>query len=535
MSKPVTNTKKIKTLVVKIPNLFEAWSDAIKNQNDNRISKAWISTVKHFFPDTEGLDPESVLKLIKKKKLPYKNPSDFHHSIKIIADILVDLSDELCFGKKERLLDYCGLEPEGIINPGYYQIDVTKKLNGFSYSLSEVDTKVHSWFSSKKLPEAELVKIVQDYEQDSIQSYASWTLAFSTKEIKDSEKIIYNLYVSDDEMFYYVEEPEGPDGIYQADPQNAFNCSSLKINKSSSWKITEGQWDKNKILYYFKWQDLNIKWFTSDEDEVVVYDPLNLSEEEEKERASFIAEVKKQCRVRAKELGLPREESQELAKDVRLEMVLIPAGKFVMGSPASEVGHNDNETQHGVKITKPYYMGKYAVTQEQWEAVTGDIPSDTKGAMLPVTNVSWEDCQQFIKKLNAKTDGDYRLPKEAEWEYACRAGTSIAYSFGVKITPKDANYDDSAINKPIDVRSYKPNTFGIYNMHGNVCEWCENWHGEYLAGADTDPKWPATGEYRVLRGGSFGLNKSTARSSNRGGSLPTFRYGDVGFRLAKDK
>jgi formylglycine-generating enzyme len=111
--------------------------------------------------------------------------------------------------------------------------------------------------------------------------------------------------------------------------------------------------------------------------------------------------------------------------------------------------------------------------------------------------------KEFIKKLNAKTDGGYRLPTEAEWEYACRAGTSTAYSFGDKITPKDANYDDSEIGKPVVVGSYKPNAFGLYDMHGNVWEWCENWYGDYPAGAVTDPKGPAKGEYRVLRGGSF--------------------------------
>ena len=226
----------------------------------------------------------------------------------------------------------------------------------------------------------------------------------------------------------------------------------------------------------------------------------------------------------------------DLGKGVKLEMVLIPAGKFVMGSPAFEYGRDKLETQHKVTLTKPFYMGKYEVTQEQYEAVMGKNPSTIKGAKLPVTNMSWEDCQDFIKKLNAKTYGGFRLPTEAEWEYACRAGASTAYSFGKKITPKDANYDDSGIDKIIEAGSYKPNTFGLYDMHGNVWEWCEDLYGEYSAGAVTDPKGPAEGNHRVLRGGSFDHSGSIARSSFRNyGCKPTFRLDNYGFRLAKDK
>jgi len=239
--------------------------------------------------------------------------------------------------------------------------------------------------------------------------------------------------------------------------------------------------------------------------------------------------------VIAQEVKPGKVEVIDLGKDVKLEMVLIPAGKFKMGSPANEKGRKVFETQHEVTLTKPYYMGKYEVTQEQWEAVMGNNPSiRTKGARLPVTDVSWKDCQGFIKKLNAKTTGGFRLPTEAEWEYGCRAGTTTAYSFGNKITPKDANYDDSKIDKPLEVGSYKPNAFGLYDMHGNVGEWCEDWHGDYPFAA-TDPKGPTEGEYRVVRGGSFYLNESGARSSNQNVFTPTYRLFTFGFRLARDK
>ena len=230
-----------------------------------------------------------------------------------------------------------------------------------------------------------------------------------------------------------------------------------------------------------------------------------------------------------------KEEMIDLGKGIKLEMVLIPAGKFMMGSPKSEEGRSgfNDEKQHEVTLTKLFYIGKHEVTQEQWESVMGKNPSTTKGAKLPVTNVSWEDCQEFIKKLNKKTDGGYRLPTEGEWEFACRAGTTTAYSFGDKITPKDANYVGSEIGKPVAIGSYKPNSFGLYDIHGNVWEWCEDWYGDYPAGAVTDPKGPAKGECRVLRGGSFYLLGSVARSSGRYYYSPTVRGTDYGFRLAR--
>ena len=225
------------------------------------------------------------------------------------------------------------------------------------------------------------------------------------------------------------------------------------------------------------------------------------------------------------------EEKADLGAGIKLNMVLIPAREFQMGSPESEKYHQDNALQHEVTLTKPFYMGKYEVTQEQWESVMGNNPSSrTKGAKLPVTNVSWEDCQEFIKKLNEKTSGGYRLPTEAEWEYACRAGTTTAYSYGDNLTKGDANIDGDSIKA---VGSYKPNAFGLYDMHGNVWEWCNDWYGSLQDGEVTDPKGAATGSSRVLRGGSFINDVSAARSSLRFVGAPTFRGTDLGFRLVK--
>ena len=225
------------------------------------------------------------------------------------------------------------------------------------------------------------------------------------------------------------------------------------------------------------------------------------------------------------------EEKADLGAGIKLDMVLIPAREFQMGSPESEKYHQDNALQHEVTLTKPFYMGKYEVTQEQWESVMGNNPSSrTKGAKLPVTSVSWKDCQEFIKKLNEKKSGGYRLPTEAEWEYACRAGTTTAYSYGDNLTKSDANIDGDSIKA---VGSYRPNAFGLYDMHGNVWEWCNDWYGSLQDGEVTDPKGAATGSSRVLRGGSFINDVSAARSSLRFVGTPTFRGTDLGFRLVK--
>jgi formylglycine-generating enzyme required for sulfatase activity len=262
-------------------------------------------------------------------------------------------------------------------------------------------------------------------------------------------------------------------------------------------------------------------------------------EEPAVEKVTSVSNEKDITKEPTKKESSGKEEVTDLGKDVKLEMILIPAGKFVMGSPESEKGRSKGETQHEVTLTKPFYMGKYEVTQEQWKAVMGTVflwfggnPSSNKGAKYPVTNVSWNDCQDFIKKLNTKMNGSYRLPTEAEWEYACRAGTMAAYSFGDSITKSDTNIAGSSTKA---VGSYKPNAFGLYDMHGNVWEWCEDWGAGYPAGAVTDPKGAATGERRVLRGGSFYLFESSARSSFRSYLTPSDQLNGLGFRLAKTK
>jgi formylglycine-generating enzyme required for sulfatase activity len=254
---------------------------------------------------------------------------------------------------------------------------------------------------------------------------------------------------------------------------------------------------------------------------------LRLKQEEDKalQLEVFRLHQKKEERARLDKIVV-----EDSSREIDMDLVIIPAGKFVMGS----LGKG-----HEVKITKSFYMGKYEVTQEQWITVMKNNPSTkSKSASLPVTDVSWTDCQEFIYKLNDKTKGGYRLPTEAEWEYACRAGTTTAYSFGNEITPQDANYGDVAVGRIKAVGSYKPNAFGLYDMHGNVWEWCQDWFGAgYYANSPLeDPQGPATGEGRVFRGGSIGDSASFAFSSNRNYNPPNIQRSYLlGFRLARTK
>ena len=231
-----------------------------------------------------------------------------------------------------------------------------------------------------------------------------------------------------------------------------------------------------------------------------------------------------------------KEEVIDLGNGVELTMVLIPAGKFLMGSPISEEYRDEDETQHEVTISKPFYMGKFEVTQEQWELLMGTNPSEFKGKKIPVTNITWDDCQDFITKLNKKTKNKFRLPTEAEWEYCCRAGTKTAYFFGEYLNPLNANYNNpekEVESEPLPVgRDYKPNTFGLCDMHGNVMEWCNDWYDDYPDDDSIDPQGPDEGETKVFRSGSCFEFPSELRSAYRGHQPPYERFIVLGFRLA---
>jgi len=220
-----------------------------------------------------------------------------------------------------------------------------------------------------------------------------------------------------------------------------------------------------------------------------------------------------------------KELTLDLGGGITMKLVLIPSGKFVMG---------EGKDRPEVIISKPFYMGVTEVTQAQYEAVMGTNPSHFKGATNPVEQVSWNDATEFCKKLSEKTRQTVRLPTDAEWEYTCRAGTTTRFSFG----DDDSALGDYAWYKANSggtthpVGQKKPNAWGLYDMEGNVVEWCADRYGDYPKGAVTDPHGSDTGPCRVLRGGGWDEIPNNCRSAFQSGDTPDDRSLYVGFRVA---
>ena len=219
-----------------------------------------------------------------------------------------------------------------------------------------------------------------------------------------------------------------------------------------------------------------------------------------------------------------------------IEMIFVKGGSFIMGC-TPEQGNDcfpDEEPAHEVTVSN-FYIAKYEVTQELWVAVMGANPSHFKGAKLPVENVSWSDVQEFIRKLNELTGKEYRLPTEAEWEFAASGGkknTGKKYS-GRNVVNNVAWYTKNSRNKTHAVGLKIPNELGIYDMSGNVWEWCSDWYAGYSSEPQTNPKGAAKGDYRVIRGGSYNNFAKHVRVTTRGSTLDA-RYYNIGFRLASN-
>jgi formylglycine-generating enzyme required for sulfatase activity len=223
------------------------------------------------------------------------------------------------------------------------------------------------------------------------------------------------------------------------------------------------------------------------------------------------------------------EDKSFISPTISAYFILIPAGKFVTG----------DIIQHEIILSKPFYMQTTEVTQGQWRKVMGNNPSMFKdcGDNCPVENISWGDIQEFIRRLNqTERVSKYRLPTEAEWEFACRAGSITKYSFGDSESELEdyAWYDKNSGRRTHSVSQKKPNAWGLYDMHGNVSEWCQDWQDDYPSGTVSDPKGPAAGQHRVMRGGSWLDSAVVLRSAFRAQDYPMVRGSDIGFRLVRD-
>ncbi|MCQ2278999.1 MAG: formylglycine-generating enzyme family protein, partial [Bacteroidales bacterium] len=216
-------------------------------------------------------------------------------------------------------------------------------------------------------------------------------------------------------------------------------------------------------------------------------------------------------------------------------MVKVEGGTFTMGATEEQgsEAYSDEKPTHSVTLSS-YYIGQTEVPQALWKAVMGSIPSNRMGDDLPIENVSWEDCQEFIRKLNRLTDKKFRLPTEAEWEYASRGGNkSRGYRYAGSNTISDvAWYEGNSSNETHSVASKNANELGLYDMSGNVWEWCQDWKGDYNRISQTNPTGPYSESLRVVRGGCWYGNARCCRSSLRYGINPSYRYCNIGLRLA---
>jgi len=278
------------------------------------------------------------------------------------------------------------------------------------------------------------------------------------------------------------------------------------------------------------------------------------------------AEAKQRQQETAAALGVRVQKTIDLGEGVKLELVLIPAGEFTMGSrdPAKEVAAKtaphyrtdavrivmNEHPRHRVRITKPFYMGRHEVTQAQWERLRGHNWSVCRGPDKPGENVSWYEAQECLAELNARVavKGTFTLPTEAEWEYACRAGTSTPFNVGETLSLDQTHYDwddadkycggkrekhHASILELLPVGTFAPNAFGLYDLHGNATEWCSDWFDKdyYRKSANDDPRGPKAGKMRVLRGGTSSTPAVFCRSASRARNRPSAFDLSYGFRV----
>ncbi|MFC1565061.1 formylglycine-generating enzyme family protein [candidate division KSB1 bacterium] len=302
--------------------------------------------------------------------------------------------------------------------------------------------------------------------------------------------------------------------IFRAAPGNALSASSEKAKEAY---IAD---EKDKELYETAMGHLkNMKAF----DAMIAFDKLSnlyASSKYVKYAEDYLSEMN-------------LEDIKEIAGEIERNMALIQPGEFMMGSMD---GRSVEKPVHLVKLDE-FYINKYEVTQREWQAIMGNNRSNFKGDNRPAEKVNWSDQEEFFRRLTAISGKKYRLPTEAEWEYACRAGSSTKYCFGDSESQlgEYAWYSSNSESTTHDVGQKKPNAWDLYDMHGNVWEWCSDWYGSYSPAPVDNPEGPASGQHRVLRGGSYHYPGDLSRSAYRNYCRLDHRNDTIGFRCARDR
>ena len=320
-------------------------------------------------------------------------------------------------------------------------------------------------------------------------------------------------------------EEDGPPGGAQAVPTTSGEAAALKIDPSKVQSITIP--DTPTIIVKTDVDTLQLDRITKPEwASAIGRDRYGLW-------ADFSLTVGTSENTALQELlGSETPKQQEFS--VKQRMRWIPPGRFMMGSPDNDdMAHDWEKPQHEVTISHGYWLFDTPVTQELWAAVMNENPSNYTRLKRPVEQVSWDDSQLFLQRIAKSIAGlELVLPTESEWEYACRAGTSSRYAFGDEISAEQARF--GATDGTVDVATYQPNARGLYDLHGNVYEWCQDWWSDYDSAAESiDPQGPTEGQDRVLRGGSWADHARYVRSAYRGARSPGSRNGLIGFRCAQ--
>ena len=236
----------------------------------------------------------------------------------------------------------------------------------------------------------------------------------------------------------------------------------------------------------------------------------------------------------SKQSPTPPKAGDVMTNSLGVKLAYVPPGEFVMGSPVDEPGRHDDETQHPVKITRGFWIGVTEVTQAQWDALMAPEGTKVEPNDLPAVRVKWTAAAEFCRKLSAREGKPCRLPTEAEWEYACRAGAAGPFAGSGEADEMAWHMDNSDEVRHL-IRRKKPNAWGLYDMHGNVAEWCADYYAAYSPGEAADPAGPTEGKYRVVRGGSFGHFPRACRSAARANYNPAYGLRRVGLRIVMEQ